>query len=474
MFALLGRSLHMWPQKIRAAMLLGWFGAVLWIMPADAQMPRANAQQTNTRQANSQQDNTRQANSQTSSRAKYPPLRFAEQTGSTHNDSSRSVLSSSTALAMPITEEERAPLSSDDNESLRNESLRNESLRFEADNENFYFTNEQATCDSTGNCTTCGKNDCWNCDGWDLFPNCSPPGLFQWLHAKHESRGSCWSGQVDAVLLWRNSPPTRELATFSGGGSALDAHQFESALAGGPRLGVIHKDSCGNIAEFVYLRAFNFRSQRSLPPIGSQYETANIFGVATSFDQASANLGSSFQTFEANSKTPMGKGSFNFIAGFRWLEFQESFSMNTTGVSPNTTFRSDTVNSLYGGQLGIDAWILTTPLVQINTWLKGGAYYNNAVQRTSLQTTGVLPPFPGIGSFSRSVARSPAAGSFVGEVGINGTMPLAPCVDFRFGYTAFWLETIAMATQQLENQNALSTNGGTVLQGINFGLEGKW
>ena len=379
MFALLGRSPHVWPQKIRAAMLLGWFGAVLLIMPADAQMP----------QANSQQENTLQASSQKKSRAFYPPLRFAEQTSSTHNDSSRSVLSPSTALAMPITEEERAPLSSDDNESLR----------FENHNENFYFTNEQATCDSTGNCTTCGKNDCWNCDGWDLFPNCSPPGLFQWLHAKHESRGSCWSGQVDAVLLWRNSPPTRELATFSGGGSALDAHQFESELAGGPRLGVIHKDSCGNIAEFVYLRAFNFRSQRSLPVIAG-YDLSNIFGnifggASAPFEEASANLGSSFQTFEANSKTPIGKGSFNFIAGFRWLEFQESFSMNTTGASPNTTFRSDTVNSLYGGQLGIDAWILTTPLVQINTWLKGGAYYNNAVQHTSLQTTGLLPPAPG-------------------------------------------------------------------------------
>ncbi len=446
MFALLGRSLLMWPQKIRAAMLLVWFGAFLLIMPADAQMPRP-------------------ANSQPGSRASYPPLRFAEQTGSPEINLSRSVLSSNQALAMPITEEERAPMSSDDNESLR----------FENHNENFYFANGQATCDSTGNCTTCGNNNCWGCDGWDLFPNCTPPGLLQWLHAKHEACGSCWSGQVDAVLLWRNSPPTRELVTFSGGGgSALDAHQLESALAGGPRLGVSHKDSCGNIAEFVYLRAFNFRSQRSLPTSAGFYEINNLFGVGPdSIDTASTNLGSSFQTFEANSKTPIGAGSFNFIAGFRWLEFQESFSLDTRGAGvPTATFRSDTVNSLYGGQLGIDAWILTMPLVQINTWLKGGAYYNNAVQHTSLQTT--APLAPGIGSFSQSVARSPAAGSFVGEVGINGTMPLAPCVDFRFGYTAFWLETIAMATQQLENQNVLSTNGGTVLQGINFGLEGKW
>ena len=289
MFALLGRSLLMWPQKIRAAMLLVWFGAFLLIMPADAQMPRP-------------------ANSQPSSRASYPPLRFAEQTGSTETNLSRSVLSSNQALAMPITDEEPAPLLSDDNEGLR----------FEDHNENFYFANGQATCDSTGNCTTCGNNNCWGCDGWDLFPNCTPPGLFQWLHARHEACGSCWSGQVDAVLLWRNSPPTQELVTLSGGGSALDANQLESALAGGPRLGVSHKDSCGNIAEFVYLRAFNFRSQRSLPTGAGFYEINNLFGVGPDFiDSASANLGSSFQTFEANSKTPIGKGSFNFIAGFR-------------------------------------------------------------------------------------------------------------------------------------------------------------
>jgi hypothetical protein len=275
--------------------------------------------------------------------------------------------------------------------------------------------------------------------------------------------------------MWRNAPPNRELATFNpaGSGSALNANDFNSTLAGGPRIGIVRQNTCGSASEFIYWRAFNFRSQRPFPQnLPTTYETTDIFGVTSQFDQAQTNLGSSFQTFEANSRTQIGNGTFTFLAGLRWFEWQESFSMNTTSLfAPDLNFQSNVVNSLYGGQLGIDAWLLTMPWVKINSWLKGGAYYNNAVQHTSFNSSGIVP---GVASFRQSVSGSPAAGSFLGEVGINGTVPLSPCIDFRFGYTAFWLETIAMATQQLSNQNELSTNGGTVLQGVNFGLEGTW
>jgi hypothetical protein len=226
------------------------------------------------------------------------------------------------------------------------------------------------------------------CGGMSLFDRCKKNC--------HCGRCGCWTGQIDAVLLWRNAPPKRELATFSGGGSALDAHNFDSTLAGGPRIGIVRQNTCGNAAEFIYWRAFNFRSQRPIPEnLPTTYETSNIFGVSTQFAEASANLGSSFQTFEANSRTPMGNGSFTFIAGLRWLEWQEYFAMDTSiGGANATNFRSNVINSLYGGQLGIDAWLLTMPWIKINSWLKGGAYYNNAVQHTSFNTTagpGIIP-----------------------------------------------------------------------------------
>ncbi|NBP89348.1 MAG: hypothetical protein EBU59_12805, partial [Planctomycetia bacterium] len=54
------------------------------------------------------------------------------------------------------------------------------------------------SCDDSGCCSICGANGCSGCDPWALFPNCTPPGMLQWMHAVHDSNKACWSTQVDA------------------------------------------------------------------------------------------------------------------------------------------------------------------------------------------------------------------------------------------------------------------------------------
>ena len=325
-------------------------------------------------------------------------------------------------------------------------------------------------------CLQCTESPCQCQHRRGIFPNSGPPGVLQrFLHRDHNN-GSHWTFSTDAVLFWRNAPPARELANLFTGSevvSALSATQLDSTPAAGPRFRILHTDSCGNAAEFVYLRAFNFRSQQTLTEpenLFSLYEPADLFGNTTqAFRDASVNLGSSFQTFEANSRTPIGTGSLTFISGFRWLEFQEAFTMNTRLLTLQYNYQSSVTNSLYGGQLGIDALVLTTSWLRINSWLKGGAYYNNAVQHTAYQSNVPIPS-----SFKNSVSKIPAAGSFVGEVGINGTIDITNSIGIRFGYTGFWLETVALATQQLSDQNNVTPNAGTVLQGVHLGLEGTW
>ncbi len=401
-------------------------------------------------------------------RPQYQPqpqqqLRLARQPSQT-----QSVLRSDRPLAMPLGDGQLAAPEMLDSPA----SSQDASAKFYEDDLFLISGN----CDDAGCCSICGSSGCSGCDPWALFPNCTPPGMLQWLHALHDANGTCWTGQVDAVLFWRNAPPSRELATSSptGGGialSALNANELNSEIAGGPRIGIVRKNSCGEAAEFVYLSAGNFRSERTLADTpGFQYEPANVFGNSTqTFGQGTVNLSSGFQTFEANSRTPIGGGSFTFISGFRWLEWRESFTMATNLGPFDYDYSSSVINSLYGGQIGVDAWLLTMRWLQVQSWIKGGAYYNTAVQHTSYQSN-----VPGEATFSNAISGEPAAGSFVGEVGINGTIPVSSCVNFRFGYTAFWLESIALATQQLTNQNALATNGGTVLQGVNFGFEGNW
>jgi hypothetical protein len=330
--------------------------------------------------------------------------------------------------------------------------------------------------DASDSCASCNSSPCACEPSLGIFPNDWPPGVLQRLFHERHPDGSCWSYSTDAVLFWRNAPPSRPLANLFNGVDTipgLDANQLESAAAAGPRFRVLHTDACGNGAEFIYLRAANFRSQKLLesPGLASQFEPADLFGNTNqSFTEADVNLGSQFQTFEANSRTTIGKGSLTFLAGFRWFEFREAFTMNTSSPPLATyDYTSSTMNSLYGGQVGIDALLLTSQRFAINSWIKGGAFYNNAVQHTAYQSN-LSPP----DSFTNAVSGIPAAGSFVGEVGINGRLSITRAIAFRFGYTGLWLESIALATQQLSDQNALQANAGTVLQGVHLGLEGTW
>ena len=70
-----------------------------------------------------------------------------------------------------------------------------------------------------------------------------------------------------------------------------------------------------------------------------------------------------------------------FICGIRWLEWAESFSLDTQTPGPGFTnnWSSRTVNNLYGGQIGIDTLLYSTSWLHVESVLKGGAYWNDAL-----------------------------------------------------------------------------------------------
>lgn len=322
-------------------------------------------------------------------------------------------------------------------------------------------------------CDNAFCSGCSHCRGEGIFQNKYPPGLLQRFFAEHSVPNSRWSAEVDAVLLWRNAPPARSLVRSIGASpsTVLDAAGLESTPAAGPRFRILHSHCSGAGAEFVYLRAFNFRALDSLPSAAqSIYSPDNLLNQpAIPFADGTANLGSAIQTFEANGRTPSLNRNIFFLAGFRWLEWQEHFSLDTATGTFATSYNTSTVNSLYGGQLGLEALLFTSKACQIDTFFKGGAYYNNVGQHTSYLTN-----VPGAGSVSTALSAAPASGAFVGELGINGSILLNNHARVRFGYTAFWLENIALATQQLTDPNTLVSNGNTILQGVQLGFEGSW
>jgi hypothetical protein len=316
------------------------------------------------------------------------------------------------------------------------------------------------------------------CRGSDIWVNaaCQPRGLVQRLFDHHANSDSCWIGRTDALILWRNAPPDRPL--IDNGlvtGPLLNANGLDSTAAAGPRFSVFRVNNCtGHAIEATYLRAANFRSMRPLSAVSEPYVLAppGIYGDELSdFETGNANLGSRLQSFEFNRHHCKGK-FIRFLAGFRWIEWAEQFSFQGTpaGGLPDAV-QTGGYNSLYGGQIGVDANLLALSWIRFDSVIKAGAFYNNAVMRTNIATTA--------GNASFAVADSPASGAFAGELGFTGVMPLTRSIDFRFGYFGLWLSGIAQPTQQLSAPaqpaaDAINTNGGVVLQGVSLGLEGRW
>ena len=386
-----------------------------------------------------------------------------------------SVLAHSDALAKPIAEGEIEP------GSIESSSIHESPAETLYDSMTFYFnggTCDSTGCDSTTACSICGQHACGNCRSWELFQNCTPPGMLQWMKARHDHGNACWTGRADAVMLWRSAPYSRELVRtgpVAGGTPVLNANQLESGMAAGPRIQLFRKNACGNAIEFGYLGAWNFQSEKLLRGTAPAAFAADLLGNSASFQDGDVNLTSHIQTLELNSRTPMCAGNVQFICGVRWLEWAESFSLDTQTPGPGFTdnWSSRTVNNLYGGQIGIDALLYSNSWLHVESVLKGGAYWNDALSRQMYQSNTA-------GTTEVSAYDTPSPAAFVGELGFTGVLPLTSCLDFRFGYLVFWLQGIAQPTRQLSlpvsttGDPLVLQDGGTVVQGLTLGLEGRW
>lgn len=337
--------------------------------------------------------------------------------------------------------------------------------------------------------TTVGDDLCPTGSSYGADGRCQPSGFLGHMHAWH--RNGCWTGRADGLLLWRDAPPGRPIVE-SGvipPDPILDANQLNSTATGGVKGSIVRIDGCtGHGWEGGYIYAGNFTARRNLPLDPTfPYALAppGIYGNNDSqaFDTGTASLLARLQGAEFN-RLVAGGPNLRWLAGFRWVQWHERFTLQDTlddGFNPpiNDLYQTTCDNNLYGGQIGVDARLLSLGVLRVDSVVKAGAYYNAAAQTSTYTTDDPATP----GTASVSVSQSPAACSFVGEVGITGVLPLASNLDFRFGYMGLWLTGLAQPTQQLSGQEVtpglpttgtITTNGGTLLQGVTLGLEGRW
>jgi len=294
-----------------------------------------------------------------------------------------------------------------------------------------------------------------------------------------------WSGRVDALLVWRSSPQSLPLFESVPGASVLNTADFGSGMAAGSRFSIFRHTGDQGAVEFTFLRVQSFVASESLPPTQGGYVQAE-HGIyccpsETPLNTIGSGLSSSLQSFELNRRFPT-TGRWQWLTGFRWVQWHEDLTLRTEYGPPQMTFQNDyqtTVwNDLYGWQLGADSvlWGQGEPC-RIEGIGKAGVYGNTATQRSIATNTAVQPPA------TLTVATNTSSLAFVGEVGLTAIYDITDRISVRAGYTALWLEGLATAPNQLDHQDlcfsdpirgATDTGGGAWVQGITLGLEARY
>jgi len=294
-----------------------------------------------------------------------------------------------------------------------------------------------------------------------------------------------WVVQVDALMLWQGNIASRPLlsaydpTTMTVGPTALNANQAQPPMSAGPRVGLFYNLNQIHSIEGNYFQVRPFAVQALTGPgsfvqnglAGSSYSGANspVFGSAGVFTRAG------IQSAELNWRMRECRCPITWLAGFRWVEWDQQLHIDQTasGSAATSLFRTDTINNLYGGQLGMDLGLWTGATFNVNGIGKAGAFLNHAAQASRHQNS--------LGAVQ--AARAEADGmAFFGELGVNGSLQLTPWLAWRLGYSLFWLSGVAVPANQLSVTNLatspptarLDANGSVLLHGVTTGLEARW
>jgi hypothetical protein len=313
----------------------------------------------------------------------------------------------------------------------------------------------------SGGCTECGGQGCASCaDAGCGHGLCGP---------------ACprWAVQVDALMLWQGNIASRPLFINGAGFTALDANQARTPMSAGPRVGLFYFLNQTHAIEGNYFNVRPFDGEATARP-GQALTESNLAGFSLpGIDGAQVFTNGAIQSAELNWRRRECWCPVTWLAGFRWVEWNQQMRITEHAGGPVGSFFSETGNDLYGGQAGLDLglWNGGGPFT-VNGIGKAGAFLNNAYQRTSYADS----------SFASSAAATADRMAFFGELGINGNLRLTNWLSWRMGYVFFWLSGVAVPANQLGTTNlaavpptaTINTAGSVLLHGATTGLEARW
>jgi hypothetical protein len=254
---------------------------------------------------------------------------------------------------------------------------------------------------------------------------------------------------ADLVVLGRSTPADNVLLLDGALNPLLDASDLGTPTDAGTRLNLTFYDQWDWDFMFDMLFMGDMESRRR---VDASNGVTLFFYQGVAVDPVNtANFRSDLDTGEFNVRRRFGP-QFALLGGVRYLELSEALDFNEGGGSGGYTSQSD--NRLIGGQLGVEG---VAPLWGWGRLFATGKYgiYNNRFMVAAQAMSGGAP-------ISISVRDDMAA--YVGELNAGWEVQTVPCMTLRFGYQAFYLQNMALTTDQL-NEFSIFTAQGNVRKG---------
>lgn len=169
-----------------------------------------------------------------------------------------------------------------------------------------------------------------------------------------------------------------------------------------------------------------------------------------------------------------------WLAGFRYTRLSEDFFYGTATQTGSHLSQVQTENDLTGFQAGGDMWITVRQGIRIGGQGKAGLYNNRAEQNTHLTAE-----INGVNTVNRFEGVKGDRLAFLTEGNVSMVADITPSFSFRAGYDVLFINTVALAANNFNNDNEvffgagprtaiLVEEGSVIYHGANAGFEYVW
>ena len=308
----------------------------------------------------------------------------------------------------------------------------------------------------------------------------------------------------DVVFLQRDNQSTDQVLAAIGDSPLITSGEPQFTVQPGIRLFRGSIDDCGRGWEVGYLGVWNMFADLeqggvsninggdplSLGVDGFNDRSLARATYASTLNTAEANLllRSCHRGFSRVSAYPWERcgnyrrGSFDWLAGFRWAGLDESAGLEFTGggfpgqpfPGPSSYDVRSTTN-FFGAQIGgrgrmeWDRWA-------IDGWAKA-ALAGTAMSQSADPIVSVFNPSDQI---RPALSATEGGVGFIGDINLNLSYRISDAWRLRTGYNFLWLTGVALAPNQFDfgasptAGTGLAGGAGVFLHGANIGLETAW